>query len=173
MQHVVKMVGLAAALGAVGILSACGSSVPKGFVEAAQGRLEVLVPDTWVEGTASGIVDLVRQNADADNDVTLRLAASSDYPDTSARGALGQVQALNVLGTPDTSGGLEEVAGDRDMWRWDLTTGDGAQHVIAWALCVDTEELCVLVTLTGEQAIDASLATTIQDSITILPPSRG
>lgn len=168
MRAVTKAAGIAAVVGLVGVLAACGQDTPDGFTEVSQERLKVAVPEEWTEGETSGIVDLVRQD-EAGDAPTLRLAASSDYPDSSARGALGQLQALNVLGTPDESGGMKEVDGDRDMWRWDLTTDDGAYHVIAWTLCEQNPTHCVLVTLTGTQEIDVDLATNIEKSIEIVP----
>ncbi len=156
-----------AVLGVAALLAGCsanGQDVPDGWAVATQGRLGVMVPETWVDGLASGIVDLVRQDV-AGTEPGFRLAASSDYPDSSARGALGQVQTLNVLGTPDESGGMSEVEGDRDMWRWDLTTDQEAYHLIAWALCDKSPDQCALVTLVATGPIDGDMATTIQESI--------
>lgn len=168
MPKVFRGISAVAVLAMVGVLAGCGQSSPSGYAEVSQERLEVAVPEEWTAGETSGIVDLVRQDVAGDAP-SLRLAAASDYPDSSARGALGQLQALNVLGVPDESGGMKEVEGDRDMWRWDLTTDDGAYHVIAWTLCDQNPTHCVLVTLTGTEEIEADLASNIQDSIKILP----
>lgn len=97
MRSMTRTIGVAALLGMVGAVAACGQGAPSGFTEVTQDRLRIAVPDDWTEGATSGIVDLVRQDVPGDQP-DLRLAASSSYPDSSARGALGQVQVLNILG---------------------------------------------------------------------------
>lgn len=171
MRTFMKVVGTAALLGAIGLLTACSQGAPSGYTAVAQDRLQLAVPQEWVGGETSGDVDLVRQDKEG-NEPDLRLAAISDYPDKSARSALGQVRTLNVLGTPDDSGGMAEIAGERDMLRWDLTTDEGATHIIAWALCERTPNLCVLVTLVSKGPIDDDLAKEIEESIEILPATN-
>ncbi len=170
MRTLTKKLRTAAMIGVLGVLAACGQGAPSGYTTAAQSRLQLAVPQDWVAGETSGSVDLVRQDREG-NDPALRLAAMSDYPDKSAQGALGQVRTLNLLGKPDDSGGMAEVAGERDMWRWDLTTDEGATQIIAWALCDRTPNLCVVITLVSKGPIDDALAKEIEDSVEILPAS--
>lgn len=149
------------------VVAGCGPSVPEGYVETTQGQLRLVVPEGWVAGETSGDVDLVRQDA-AGDDPAVRLAAMSDYPDTSARGAINQILTFQVLGVPDSPGGLSEVDGDSDMWRYDATVDGGAAHVVAWALCDSSKDACVMVTISGKSALDEKLLSTVQDSIQIV-----
>lgn len=162
-----RVLTVVSALLGLTVLAGCGPSVPDGYVETTQGHLRLVVPSGWVPGTPSGVVDLVRQDV-AGDEPAVRLAASSDYPDTSARGAINRVLSFQLLGVPDSDGGLTEVEGDSDMWRYDATVDNGRAHVVAWALCDSSKDACVLVTISGRSALDNVLVTTVQDSIRIV-----
>ncbi|MGO1316779.1 MAG: hypothetical protein ACTMIR_07070 [Cellulomonadaceae bacterium] len=105
-----------------------------------------------------------------DEGMIYRLAASSDYPDRSARGAIAQLMTFGAF-APDESGGVSRVERDGElaMWRWDMTYDAGEYHMVAWALT--EEEFTVLVTLTGRGGLDPAMVERMQDSIAIASES--
>lgn len=154
------------------LLTACsGDGPPEGYRTLEQGRLRVAVADSWqpVELGAASAFDVVLQDVPDDAELTYRFAASSDYPDDSARGVMAQMQSAAAFGTPDEPGGLSAVERDdgAEMWRWDLTYDDGAYQVVTWALHEDG--LTVVVSLTGRDEIPAEMIDAVGESIEILP----
>lgn len=157
----------------LGVLLVGCSDDGQGYRAIEQGRLHVEVIDSWepVDLEGATAFDLVLQDEPDDEDLTYRFAASRDYPDRSARGAIAQLQSSGGF-IPDESGGVSRVERDDDlaMWRWDLTYGDGEFQTVAWALTED--EHTVVVTLAGRGGLDPELIETIGDSIEILPPAQ-
>lgn len=150
------------------LLSGCSGD---GYRHLEQGRLRVDVPDSWEPGeVAATAFDVVFQDAPEDEDMIYRLAASSDYPDRSARGAIAQLMSFGAF-APDESGGVSRVERDDElaMWRWDMTYDAGEYHMVAWALT--EEEFTVLVTVTGRGGLDPAMVERMQDSIAIASES--
>lgn len=154
------------------LLTGC-SDDGQGYRAIEQGRLHVAVLDSWepVDLEGATAFDLVLQDEPDDEDLTYRFAASSDYPDRSARGAIAQLQSSGGF-IPDESGGVSRVERDDDlaMWRWDLTYGDGEFQTVAWALTED--EHTVVVTLAGRGGLDPAMIERVGDSIEILSESE-
>lgn len=149
-------------------LGACSSGTPEGFREVTQGKLRVAVPEGWVDGTVSGGYDLALQDVAGDS-FTVRLLASSDYPATSARGAIDQIQTFSGI-EGDESGGVSQVEreDDREMWTWDVTYDDGAYHLVAWALRDGAKDTTVVVTLSGTGTLAPDLVEDVRDSIDVV-----
>lgn len=165
-RGVVGAVLVAFALGGCG----GGQDVAEGYRELEQGRLRVQVPDSWqpVELDGATAFDVVLQD-DPDGDaLTYRFAASSDYPNPSARGAIAQLRSSGGF-IPDESGGVSQVerSDGAAMWRWDLTYDDGEFQAVAWALTEDG--FTVVVTLAGRGGLDPETIATVGDSIELAP----